>query len=117
MKKLVFSLGIVFLLFSSCELLEDAADGLSLEEVVEGLKTALKVGSDTSSTVLSKVNGYYGDELVKIALPPEAENIRSIITNNDLADIINLDQQFENVVIAVNRAAEDAAKEIGRAHV
>lgn len=111
MKKLFLGLGIVMFIFSSCELLEETTEGLSLDEVVEGLKTALKVGSDTSATVLSKVDGYYGDQLLKIPLPPEAENIRELITNNDIADIIDLDQEFENVVLSINRAAEEAAKD------
>jgi Protein of unknown function (DUF4197) len=111
MKKLALGIGIIFIFFSSCELLEEASDGLSLDEVVEGLKTALKVGSDTSSTILSKADGYYGDALVKIPLPPEAENIRTLITNNNVANLIDLDQEFENVVKSINRAAEEAAKD------
>jgi uncharacterized protein DUF4197 len=112
MKKWLFSLAIlVSVVLFGCELLEETADSLSTEEVVEGLKTALKVGSDSSATVLSAVNGYYGDELVKIPLPPDAENVRSLIVNNDIADLINLDDEFENVVKSINKAAEDAAKD------
>lgn len=111
MRKFIIGLFCALFLFSSCELLEEEGGGLSIDEVVEGLKTALRVGSDTSATVLSAVNGYYGDELVKIYLPPEAENIRTMITNNDVADLLNLDQEFENVVLSINRAAEEAAKD------
>lgn len=112
MKKLFVGLSIMAIAFGSCELLEDAADGgLTTEEIVEGLKTALKVGSDSSATVLSAVNGYYGDELVKILLPPEAEEVRELITDNDLADLIDLDQEFEDVVLSINKAAEEAAKD------
>jgi len=95
----------------SCELFENLEDGLSKEEVIEGLKKALELGTDTATNVLSIVDGYYKDPLVKVPLPPEAENIRNLITNNDLADLLDLENEFENVVQSINRAAEDAAKE------
>ncbi|RLD69564.1 MAG: DUF4197 domain-containing protein, partial [Bacteroidetes bacterium] len=80
---------------------------LSEAEVVEGLKEALIVGSKNSSSILSAVDGYYGDELVKILLPEEA----SIIIDN-LAKIPGGDKLVEDVVLRINRAAEDAAKEV-----
>jgi hypothetical protein len=61
----------------------------------------------TFTTLLSAVNGYYGDELVKILLPEEA----SVIIDN-LAKIPGGDQLVEDVVLRINRAAEDAAKEV-----
>ncbi len=109
-------LAVLLALPFGCELLEEEG-GLSTEEVVEGLKTALKVGTDSSTTALSALNGYYGDILLKIPLPPEAEALRSKINstpelktifNNDL---YSLDDKFEDVVLAVNRAASDAASE------
>lgn len=80
---------------------------LTESEVVEGLKKALIVGSQNSSSILSAVDGYYGDELVKILLPEEA----SIIIDN-LAKIPGGDKLVEDIVIRINRAAEDAAKEV-----
>lgn len=108
---LIAIIGVTFFL-GSCEWLEENADlGLAEDDIVEGLKTALAVGTDSSSTALSVVNGYYGDALVKIPLPQQAEQVRNIIAQSGLNNVINLDVQFENVVKAVNRAAEDAAKE------
>ncbi len=80
---------------------------LSEAEVAEGLKEALITGSKNSSSILSAVDGYYGDELVKILLPEEA----SVIIDN-LAKIPGGDQLVEDVVLRINRAAEDAAKEV-----
>lgn len=96
----------------SCEdLIETINSNLSTEEVVEGLKTALELGTDTATTDLSVRNGYYGNPLVKIPLPPQAEQIRTLITNNALSAAFGLNDEFENVVLAINRAAEEAAKE------
>jgi hypothetical protein len=67
------------LCLSGCSL-EDILDpggggGQSLEQkVVTGLKTALKVGIDTSAAYAARVNGYFAHEVIKILLPEEAED-------------------------------------------
>jgi hypothetical protein len=81
---------------------------LSEAEVADGLKEALITGSINASSLLSAVDGYYGDELVKILLPEEA----SVIIEN-LAKIPGGDKLVEDVILSINRAAEDAAKEVG----
>ncbi len=53
------------------------------------------------------MDGYYGDELVKILLPEEA----SVIIDN-LSKIPGGDKLVEDVILSINRAAEDAAKEV-----
>ncbi len=105
----------LLLITYSCEELQN---GISKEEIVEGLKTALKVGTDTSTSVLSAVNGYYGDQDVKIPLPEEVENIRTSLkalkkkslSIGDAFKVVD-DQLFENVVKGVNKAAESGANE------
>ena len=51
---------------------------LTEADVAKGLKEALTIGSKNASSILSAVDGYYGDELVKILLPEEA----SVIIDN-----------------------------------
>ncbi len=93
---------------SACEeanqILEEL--GLSNEEVVEGLKTALNVGTDTSVTRLSALDGYFKDEAVKILLPKEAEPVYNVLTSIPGGQTL-----LNNAVLAINRAAEDAAPE------
>ena len=111
MKKIFWLLSLVIFL-GSCEWLEENAPaGLTDEEIIDGLKTALAVGTDSSSSALSAINGYYGDPLVKIPLPEEAEQVRSFVTNNVVAEFFDLDQEFEDVVKSINKAAEESAKE------
>lgn len=56
------------------DILDEGGGGQSLEQkVVTGLKTALKVGIDTSSAYASRVNGYLAHKVIKILLPEEAE--------------------------------------------
>jgi len=80
---------------------------LTEAEVAEGLKEALITGSKDASSILSRVDGYYGDELVKILLPEEA----SVIIDN-LSKIPGGDKLVEDVILSINRAAEEAAKEV-----
>ena len=102
---------------SSCEYFElEDLDELTTEEIVEGLKEALVIGTDSAVSSLAVTNGYYlGDVInVKIPLPEEAEYIRNLIASSDeLSNLIDLDSYFEKVVKAVNWAAESAANDAG----
>jgi len=103
-------------LLPSCDLLNNTSKGLSSDDIVQGLKTALNVGTDSSSTILHKVDGYYGNKALKILLPPEAQTILAH-KDDQIFKTLNLtpqiDAQIEKVILSINRAAEDAAKDAG----
>jgi len=80
---------------------------LTESEVISGLKEALTTGARNAAGRLSLENGYYGDEVLKILLPDEAD----IIVDN-ISRIPGGDKLVEDVVLRINRAAEDAAKEV-----
>ena len=75
-----------------------------------GLKEALTVGTDTAVSIVSQVDGYYKDEVIKILLPPEADIIVDNLDNPVLQGL-GLDQLVEDLVFRINRAAEDAASD------
>jgi hypothetical protein len=79
---------------------------LSQTEVSAGLKEALINGTNNSASILGAVDGYYKDELVKIMLPPEA----SIIVEN-AGKIPGGQKLLDDVLLHINRAAEDAVSE------
>ena len=79
---------------------------LTEDEVVSGLKEALITGSKNSSNILSAENGYFGDAAVKILLPDDAK----VIVDN-ISKIPGGDKLVQDVILRINRAAEDAAKE------
>jgi hypothetical protein len=79
---------------------------LTNTEIIAGLKQALAIGTDSTVARVSKTDGYFRDELIKILLPSEAE----IITKN-LNRIPGGEKLLNDVVLRINRAAEDAAKE------
>lgn len=112
MKKYIFvSFAVIILFITGCtqltKVLQSAGLPLTEEEVVNGLKEALMTGARNSARNLAAENGYYGDELVKILLPDEAR----IIVDN-ISRIPGGDKLVEDVILRINRAAEDAAKEV-----
>lgn len=112
-KRYLFTLALPLLLLSGCAELNSliqtvpASVPLTEADVAEGLKEALITGSNNASSLLSAVDGYYKDEMVKILLPEEA----SVIIDN-LSKIPGGDKLVEDVLLSINRAAEDAAKEV-----
>ena len=79
---------------------------LTQTEIIAGLKEALATGTNKSASILGATDGYYKDEFVKILLPPEAD----IIVEN-VGKIPGGEKLIEDVLLHINRAAEDAAKE------
>ena len=82
--------------------------GLSNEDIISGLKEALRVGTDSSSTRLSRVDGFFADAAVKILMPQEAEKVEKT-----LRSIPGMGKLVDKAVLSMNRAAEDAAKGVG----
>jgi hypothetical protein len=109
--KKYFFLILIFAVTSCAELMQVVSttmgdQPLTNTEIIAGLKQALAVGTDSSVARVSKTDGYFRDELIKILLPPEAE----IITKN-LNRVPGGEKLLNDVVLRINRAAEDAAKE------
>jgi hypothetical protein len=115
MKKIfIMLMALVMPFMYSCDEADDIIQnlGLSDAEIIAGLKEALTVGTDTAVSIVSQVDGYYKDELIKILLPPEADIIVDNL-NNPLLAGLGLDQLVEELIMKINRAAEDAATEAG----
>ena len=103
----------VLALNTSCDILNqvvstvDASGGkLTTDQVAQGLKEALKVGTDAAVKKLNATDGYYLDQIVKINLPPE---IQELITY--AKKVPGMDKLIEDVVLQINRSAEDAARQ------
>lgn len=105
-------------LFISCEFLEEASTGLTDSEIVEGLKEALDLGLENSITSASSLDGYLGNELIKVLLPDEVVDFQNQIEDNTILStayaayiLIENDNNdlFSDLVTAMNRGAEQAA--------
>ncbi len=78
---------------------------LSNEEVISGLRDALSVGTNNSSGLASKLDGYYKNPAIFIPFPPEAQKVK------EKADAMGMQEQTDKFVMTLNRAAEEAAKD------
>lgn len=74
-------------------------------EIGNGLKQALLQGTGKSTNMLSAVNGYFGNAAVKILFPPQAQKAEKVLRD------LGLNKLCDNVILSMNRAAEDAAKQ------
>jgi len=77
---------------------------LSNEEIINGLKEALKVGTEKGANKVSAVDGFFKDAAIKILMPAEAQKAEKTLRN------LGLGKQVDNAILSMNRAAEDAAK-------
>lgn len=76
---------------------------LSNGEVVSALKQALEIGSKNASSKLNVTNGFFGNQLIKILLPPEVQQAEKLMRQFGLGSLA------DKVILQMNRAAEDAA--------
>lgn len=77
--------------------------GLSKEDIANGLKEALKVGSNNAGSNASKVDGFFKDSIIKIPFPPDAEKVKKTALD------LGMNKQVDDFVLSLNRAAEKAA--------
>ena len=109
----------VILMSSSCEevlsvandiLVTDStstANPLSNSEVIAGLKEALSVGTNNSSSLASALDGFNGNPKIRLPFPEDAQKVK------DKAIDLGLQGQVDKFELTMNRAAEEASKEAG----
>jgi len=79
------------------------SSGLTQDEAAAGIKEALNKGVTKGVELVSKENGYFGDAEIKIPFPPEAKSME------DKLRAMGMGKRVDEVVLSINRAAEDAA--------
>ncbi|MGA7826431.1 MAG: DUF4197 domain-containing protein [Geobacteraceae bacterium] len=71
--------------------------------IVKGLKEALATGTERAVTEVARPDGYFGNPLIKILLPDKLQRAA------DLLAAVGYQQQVNEFVLSMNRAAEAAA--------
>src|SRR6056300_1167181 len=119
MKKISIIIGIFSLfLFTRCDILEDVASevvstngsgdtpapSLTNGEVIQGLKEALTVGIKNGASMASATDGFFKNSAIKLPFPPDA------IALKDKAIEWGLQGKVDEIVLTLNRAAEEASK-------
>jgi Protein of unknown function (DUF4197) len=98
-RQLVAGAGLLVLPRWACA---DLLSSLSSSDAAAGIKTALQRGAEAAVALLSKTDGFWGNERVRIPLPDwltKAETLFSIMGRK---------QELDDLHLAVNRAAEQA---------
>lgn len=78
---------------------------LTNEDVGNGLRDALVKGISVGADQAARENGFFGNELIRIALPEELRRLESTMRQ------FGLGSEVDRVLLTINRGAESAAKE------
>jgi len=121
MKKILLpTLFAASMMFSSCDTLQSVAQtaaGVLTEstgsttytpsslDMSNGLKDALNVGITNGANRLAQTDGYFGNALLKIVMPPEAQQVESTLRSMGAGKLV------DDAILSFNRGAEQAAKE------
>jgi hypothetical protein len=81
-----------------------SGSSLSTDQIVQGLKEALNVGAQNSTSKLSAADGFFKDAAVKILMPDEAKKVETTLRSMGMGKLV------DDAILSVNRAAEDASK-------
>jgi hypothetical protein len=78
---------------------------LSEDEIGQGLKEALSVGVNLGADKASAMDGYFKNPKLRIPFPPEVQRVENTLRG------IGLGSEVDKFVLALNRGAEEAARE------
>jgi len=118
MKKFIVT-GAIFCSLISCEVAQQIAGEILLpteqgeskltnSEVISGLKEALNIAINNSSSLASKLDGFNGNNLIRLPFPQDAIRVKEFLDDKGL-----LQNQIAKFETTLNRAAEDASKTAG----
>ncbi len=82
---------------------KDGGGELDSNTIAAGLKEALSVGAKNSVANVSKENGYFGNQLIKIPMPEKIRKIEKAMRKAGFR------KEADKFVLSMNRAAEKAA--------
>lgn len=82
----------------------NAAPALTNDDVIKGLREALSVGTNSSTSIASKLDGYNKNPRLFIPWPAEAQEMRTKLVK------LGMEKKVIEFETSLNRAAEEAAK-------
>lgn len=112
MIKTFFTAALAFLLLSSTAafsqiklpkiLTKNAGSGVTEAEAGQGIKEALTQGVTNAVLNLNKTDGFFGSEIYKMLLPPDAQKMENTLRK------MGMGAEVDKAILAINRGAEDA---------
>ncbi|MFN4147051.1 MAG: DUF4197 family protein, partial [Runella sp.] len=95
--------GLGGLLDRTNQTLNNGGGALTNDEIVRGLKEALRVGITNGANQASALDGYFRNDAIKLLFPPDAQRAEARLRQ------IGLGAEVDRFILTLNRAAEDAA--------
>ncbi|MEO8203912.1 MAG: DUF4197 domain-containing protein [Betaproteobacteria bacterium] len=80
-------------------------ESISSQDAASGLREALVTGTQFAVDSLGKTDGFFGNGKVKIPLPESAQKIEKVLRQ------FGMGRQADELILAINRAAEAAVPE------
>ena len=84
---------------------EGAAAALGEQEIIDGLKEALSVGTDNAAGLASAVGGFNDNPIIHIPFPEDAIKVKNTVED------LGMKPQVDRFVGKLNEAAEQASRE------
>ena len=76
---------------------------LSQADISDGLRQALQIGAQNATKKVSAADGFFGNAMIKILMPPEAKKVENTLRQAGMGDYV------DHAILSMNRAAEDAS--------
>ncbi len=71
--------------------------------IISGLKEALSIGAEKAVQNVSQVDGYFGNQVIKILMPEKIQKVADILKK------VGYQKEVDDFMLSMNRAAEKAA--------
>jgi hypothetical protein len=73
------------------------------DTIIAGLKEALSIGAKNGVTNVSRADGYFGNQLIRIPIPENIQKTEKMLRK------VGLNKEVDAFILSMNRAAEKAA--------
>lgn len=90
-------------IFKNATKIFPSSGNLLNDDIINGLKEALTIGTINSSKILNTPDGFFTNAAIKVLMPEEAKKVESTLRNLGMSSLV------DKAILSMNRAAEDAA--------
>lgn len=103
MKKMYCGIALAFCCLMHLAYAQAQSGAPSESTLIAGFKQALSIGTEKAVQTVSKTDGYFGNQAIKILLPDSMQRVA------DTLGKLGMQKQVDDFTLSMNRAAEKAA--------
>jgi RNA binding exosome subunit len=82
---------------------QTSSEGTDEGTIASGLKEALSIGTENAVKNVSQVDGFFGNQLIKILLPEKIQKVADVLRQ------VGYQKEVDDFILSMNRSAEKAA--------